>query len=607
MAELLNPHKRSLYTGILRPPSGYSFDLALATTYSLDLPTLLTVPVNLLLFSSDEGMAPLADGIAMLEALRRISSRILVFCQEAQIIVPARRHILYGMLEPVVYEADSPRGGAFHPKIWLIRFKGSSGDIMFRLAVLSRNLTRDRSWDLSLVMEGEVGNKRFGKNRPLAKLVTTLPKLAKRTVQEPWLERLRDIAGEIMRVEFEIPEGFEDLSFHLLGLGKKSWLPGESDELVVISPFLSEKALAALAGTTGNALALISREEELAGMDPDSLRAFTAKLVLNEDAESVEEMDDPDNPTSLKGLHAKSYIYRKGWHTGVVIGSANATDAALMHGSNVEFLVELKGRHSKVGTPEDLLSADGLGDVLVPYSRPESLDEAETQSRRELEKALRDAKEELCGAGLYLVCRQEGDRWCMVMAPGKGFKSEMIEALTAWPVTLGEDSAVDASPLLQGKPVTLPNCAAAYLTGFIAFELVPRSFKENVRFVLNLPVEDIPEERNAAIVRELIAGRDGFLRYLMLLLGDLAEDGLPSPALSAFKAWRNTGGSWDDLPLLEELTLAACREPQRLKPVKELIDDLLSTPEGRDLIPDDFLSLWRVFEESCLKEEIRHA
>jgi len=60
---------------------GYAFDLAVATTYSLDLPTLLTVPLNFLLFGSDEGTSDIADNVATLEALRRISSRILVFCQ----------------------------------------------------------------------------------------------------------------------------------------------------------------------------------------------------------------------------------------------------------------------------------------------------------------------------------------------------------------------------------------------------------------------------------------------------------------------------------------------------------------------------------------------
>ncbi len=608
MAELLSPHNRSLYTGVLRPPSGHVFDQALAATYSLDLPTLLTVPVNLLLFGSDDGAAPFADGIATLEALRRVSSRILVFCQEAQIIVPSARHILYGMLEPMVCEVRAPGGGVFHPKLWVIRFKTAEGDALIRLAILSRNLTRDRSWDLSLVVEGKVGRETRQENGPLASLVAALPAIAKKALPGPWPDRLRDLAGELMRAEFELPEGFERLSFHILGMGGGGWLPGNADELVAISPFLSEKTLRELAGATRKPLALISRQEELAALDAASLEAFERKYVLNENIEAAEELATSEYPSALRGLHAKAYIFRKGSCTSIVTGSANATDAAFLHGSNVEILAELTGRCSRVGKPEEVLSGGDLGEILVPYDPNAQVDAAEASKRKEVEKALGKAKREICEAGLGLVCRQKGGRWDMTISAREGFRAGVVEKVKAWPVTLAEESARDVTPVLEGGRVMLADCAVAHLTGFIAFEAVPRGFAESVRFVLNLPVEGMPEERGVAVMHEIIANRDGFLRYLLLLLGDIGEEGLPGSLLSALKAWdKKAGGSWDDLPLLEELVAAACKDAGRLKQVKKLMDDLLSAPGGGDLIPEDFLSLWRVFEESCLKEEARDA
>src|SRR5580700_5687317 len=61
-------------------------------------------------------------------------------------------HVLYGLLESSVVQVTAPHGGVFHPKIWVLRFKraGHVEDVVLRVLILSRNLTGDRSWDLSL-------------------------------------------------------------------------------------------------------------------------------------------------------------------------------------------------------------------------------------------------------------------------------------------------------------------------------------------------------------------------------------------------------------------------------------------------------------------------
>jgi hypothetical protein len=48
---LLAPDQRALYSDSLRPPAGYIFDSGVATMFSLDLETLLTIPVYLALYS----------------------------------------------------------------------------------------------------------------------------------------------------------------------------------------------------------------------------------------------------------------------------------------------------------------------------------------------------------------------------------------------------------------------------------------------------------------------------------------------------------------------------------------------------------------------------
>lgn len=48
---LLDPERRSLYVDALRPLPGMIFDRGLATTYSLDLETLLALPLHLVLYA----------------------------------------------------------------------------------------------------------------------------------------------------------------------------------------------------------------------------------------------------------------------------------------------------------------------------------------------------------------------------------------------------------------------------------------------------------------------------------------------------------------------------------------------------------------------------
>jgi hypothetical protein len=56
--------------------------------------------------------------------------------------------------------------------------------------------------------------------------------------------------------------------------------------------------------------------------------------------------------------------------------------------------------------------------------------------------------------------------------------------------------------------------------------------------------------------------------------------------------------------LLEELTRAYSRNPGRLDSVRNLVKQLNETSEGHDIIPAEFMELWRVFD-SILQEGAR--
>jgi len=241
---MLNPNSRSLYTSALTPPPGMVFDEAIATTFSMDPALLLEAPVYLALMMADGQSDP--DPLSVLEAIRRYSKRITVYVQKGRIQVPeiAKPNPLFGFLEKMVVEVKAPHGGVFHPKVWAIRFvPPDRNGSMYRLVVLTRNMTTDYSWDLSLQLEGAVVRRKYKENQPLAHFFKSLQGLAKGETDEERIEQADRFSEELHRVQWELPEGFDKLTFYLPGIKRYEWVPPEANQMAVISPFCSDEAL----------------------------------------------------------------------------------------------------------------------------------------------------------------------------------------------------------------------------------------------------------------------------------------------------------------------------------------------------------------------------
>ncbi|MCL5743685.1 MAG: hypothetical protein M1541_07130, partial [Acidobacteria bacterium] len=195
---MLEPNTRVLLTHPFRAPPGHQFDCGIATTYSLDLTTLLGATLHLSLFGEVGAAEDLKNGVALLEALRRTSTRLGVFCQTGQIPPPKMAHVLYGLLEPMVVPVSAPLGGVFHPKLWVLRFisAGSAPSVLLRVLVLSRNLTNDRCWDVSLALEGAPTGMNRRDNEGLRDLVSSLPDMA-RGISDELRNQTALLAGEI--------------------------------------------------------------------------------------------------------------------------------------------------------------------------------------------------------------------------------------------------------------------------------------------------------------------------------------------------------------------------------------------------------------------------
>jgi len=137
------------YGEMLIPPQGYRLAKAMAATYSLDLNTLLSIPIALFYAQTLEGTVE-GERIQLLEAIQRCPDVLRIYHQRGKIQVPRNQNRLYGLLEDCVVGV-LPRGAdsSFHPKVWILRFEADDAPVKYRLIVLSRNLTYDRSWDIA--------------------------------------------------------------------------------------------------------------------------------------------------------------------------------------------------------------------------------------------------------------------------------------------------------------------------------------------------------------------------------------------------------------------------------------------------------------------------
>ena len=175
------------------------------------------------------------------------------------------------------------------------------------------------------------------------------------------------------------PAGLKLVRFLPFGIGARN--PTFPDpklrhrQALVISPFLGGGFLRS-AFASGRSRALVSRREELLKTPPDVVNQFNEVYAFRTGLEP-EPDDSQMDLLPLAGLHAKMFVIDDGWNARVIVGSANATGAALGDPPhNVEFMVELSGRKRLFGI-DTLLKANGDSEAGTFRSLIEEFDVSE--------------------------------------------------------------------------------------------------------------------------------------------------------------------------------------------------------------------------------------
>lgn len=590
--------QRVWLTSALVAPTGYTLDRAVILTYSLDLATLLALPAHIALGDDASRVELLANPIRLLRALEAARGKILVFCNAGSMLAPRTEHTLYSLLEPVIHEVSAPLGGSFHPKVWFVRFRSDSGELdpVMRMIVSSRNLTHDQSWDLAVTSDGTVGRKKLDDNRPLQELVTWVSKTLN-TDDRVAIEKFGD---DLRRTIWETPPPWESMQFEVLGLAKRKLRPGWgeemlSDEMVIVSPFIDDAAIAVVKGTCGTPAILISTDEELLKLNPKTLASLGRIYTLGEPAvaESGEDVDPVLE--RLKGLHAKAYLSKRRQECEAIIGSANATSRALLGGTNVEMMVRLRGKHKKTLMPNSLLSTEhGIGEILIDWKPPPDEERvAPDQATLDADQRLEAARDRLARAELKLVCEQVEAGYQLHLSAREPVDISGITTALTWPVTLPYDRASDLEPLTSGGTVNLGFPSIALLTSLIAFELGVEGATRRCRFSRNLPVSGMPDDRMGAMFENLLQNSQGFLTYLRFLLGKLSDGG-GGGTDSGSGGWGWQAG--DSHAVFESVIRAAARDPDRLDPIRNLLAHLDRDGNSSTIVPESFRALWAAVE-----------
>lgn len=580
---MIGPQRRLSIYDIVRPPDGFAIDALVVCTYSASLDTVLSLPGAML--ADLPGMRKRRAGVftaVELAALKRVCDRTLIFCQGGAIHPAVNLPPAVIEVERMVHEVKAPMDGAFHPKLWVMRFVDpATSRSMLRIAVLSRNLTADRSWDLGIVIDSR-GASGVRRANDLGDMLRLLPSWCVRALERAQLRLLEDLARDVEAARWRLPDGLGGMTFHGLGIAKgRFWVQPKSDRLAVISPFLTSFALRQLAASSAEPVVLVSRADALDRCWAAARDGFTRQTVL-----AIP--DDPALPGTTGELHAKALIWQTGTRARIALGSMNATSAA-MSGSNVEFMASFDCTKALGAAGIDaLLDRHSLGAVIEDFEPPEPVDEKGASFDD------RPARAALWKAKLHIICTAANEGWQIALRAEGGIDPSLptlLPGLRFRPATLSGNRASACGPaLVAGEAAAfVGTLELSEITGFTVFEADgPEGI---ISFTLKLEVRGVDEEeRRHAALRALLPDRQHFEEFLRILLGDFAGlvsltagDGTDgSPAI-----WRAAGQAG----LLELLIRCATDDPERLESVRQVLNDF-GSEELETVAPEDFTTLW---------------
>lgn len=605
---MLNPNNDRLdYGQILAPPAEYCLDFAVGTTYSLDLDAL--VGASLAMGLSDETDSELMNNpVCLLEALRSTGDKVALFCEGGQIHMPSKVTSLYVLLEKMVFSVKTAkhRGLAafpsFHPKIWLLRYKNNVGELLFRVVVLSRNLTFDRSWDITYYMDGKLTKTQTEKNRPVCDFLQYLTGfLPSNPNGRAKAKLIRGLIKELLFVNFEPAEKeFYDYEFLPNGIRREDGSYYQITEtplfkdtfhdVLIISPFLTGSILRGFNDRNNRSLIensryfLITREMSLGKLKPEDVSRFRLFTMRDTVVDGETAISDSSAEVQKQDIHAKVYMTRKYSDANLYLGSLNASHNAV-HG-NIEFMLLLRSKNRYLNIDKlsvDLFGAekDGSDNPFQEVTLQNAILDEEDERKKVLDGIIKDINRSNPKAS---VTQESEKTYSVSIHFGK--------------VDL-KGCQVTVRPLLSKKTEAFKNdirfdgLALTQLSEFYSLSVSNDEF--STERVLIIPTTGLPEDREKAIVSSVVSDRDCFYRYIAFLLGDDSILGVLEGNVVEGESGVTQNRPVYRVPALyEKMLQTAANAPEKFKG----IEYLMKTISEDGIIPDQFKALYETFKKA---------
>ena len=543
-----------------------------------------------------------------MEALRATGDKVALFCEGGQIHTPNNITSLYILLEKMVFQVSTSKRKeitkypSFHPKFWLLKYVDERGTPLYRVVVLSRNLTFDRSWDVTFTMDGKVNGRKTLKTSPIVDFVSYLTSnLPSDENAKAKLKKIRMIMRELPYVHFELnSREFEDFEFLPTGIknsnggfhttADKPFVPLFEDsfhEILIMSPFLTNSVIREFVDRNKyinhTEYMLFTRAMSLGKLNPNDcadFRIFTMKDAVV-DGEST--ISEEEQQIQKQDIHAKIFMVRKYSDTYLYLGSLNASHNAI--NGNVEFMVMLKSKNRYLNmrklseaffngyedNPSNPFQEVKLTDSVVVDEEQEKNNILEgyiKEINRMKPTAMVLTNEENYDVNVYFA-KFENSKYKVTVSPLLSNKTEMIS-----------------------ENVLFKSLSLTQLSEF--FKISVSDGTSTIQRVIIIPTDGIPEDREKAVVSNVVKDKECFYRYIAFLLGD-------NYVLSALETANGTNamgvGNTQKIiqtpALYEKMLQTAATAPERFKE----IDYLIKAVAADGVIPEQFEELYNVFKK----------
>lgn len=432
---MLNPNNDRLdYGQIIAPPTDYKLDFAIGTTYSLDLDALIGACIALGLAEETDSDL-MKNPVCLLEALRATGDKVALFCEGGQIHLPNNVTSLYILLEKMVFPVttSSKRGiaqySSFHPKFWLIKYVNNKNEALYRVVVLSRNLTFDRSWDISFCMDGKKASYETDKNNPVSDFISYLIKQLPDTENASEKQKkLRALLRELKYVEFSLDsKEFYDFNFIPVGISNKynskqdalyNLLGDSFHEVMIMSPFLSKSVIKDFNDRNKyiehSEHVLITRASELGKLKPGDCSNFEIYTMKDAVIDGESLISEENISTQKQDIHAKIYMIMKYPNTYLYLGSLNASHNAL--NGNIEFMVKLHSKNRYLNLSKLKNSLFGADEAECPFqiATLNKAQEDETDEKTQMLDSVIKAVNRLEASGIIKEKEDRFDKICLL-------------------------------------------------------------------------------------------------------------------------------------------------------------------------------------------------